>query len=434
MLASCSGSFLAICERALSGAKGSARKAFALLIVFSSLILPVSAVYTGSVDGEIWMDSDIFGIRTSSSSSSTIYGFEGLPRFFELDYDTYRFSWSSIPAYTGVYSTVTAPDKQLAVFLSFPAEDAPYDVSFEQFLAKPLFRATFADSVFQVLDFTWTGIYEMIVDGEVVKEWDLSDEPIPTIRNWSGTVSENIEFRLTTTDGSLNVVDVDAPSFLAQLFGVSTTGFLVNNQAGYIQDISVSLKNIDSTVTNIDSTVTNIDTTVTNIENGVAELNGTVTDMSEQLQSPDSNIWQAGATTIKESVKELFVPPEEELEEMQMQLNLTLAEKAQPLYEAGEIGTEFVDLVVGVFTEAGAMGRTFEFPGISLPINGEIYELIPAQNVSINNEFIVTLQAFFGLLVGCLCFLSLIHLFEDAFFCIVSGVSFWGFIRGRHDR
>lgn len=449
MSASASGSCSAICVSLLSAVRCYGRKAIALLAVFFlAFSVPVSAVVISPVNGVISLEPDTFGIRKNSLTQNTDYGFSGVPASFELTEDTYRFSWQKLTAFTGFYSTVTESGKELTFIINVGNGDGTVDVSFDSLLAKPLFRCLFADDSSQLVDFTFTGYFEFGYDGNPVIQKELTDEIMPTIRDWSGSVSRYIYITVETTMDSINVYDIDDATSIYQYLAISTNNFMLDNTPAQLDEITVSIKNIEEdidsikgTVENIqgdlsdlNDTVTSIDSTVKNIDNGVAKIDGTLTDMSEQLQTPDSSIWQSGATVIKDSVKELFVPPQDELEALETELQLVLADRVQPLIEAGQFSTELVSTLVGVFNGAGSHYRAVHFPGISIPMNGNVYEIIPAQDVNINSEFILGLQSVLGVIVGIICFFSIVHVFEDAFFCIISGVSFWGFIRGRHDR
>lgn len=419
-----------------------------MLILFSFVFsLPVSAAKLDPISGVISLEPETLGLRRNSLTENTIYGFQSAPASFELSDDTYRFTWQSVTAYTGFYSTVSESGKELSFIFNFGDGVGDVLVSWDTLHAKPLFRAVFADDTSQLVDFTWTGDFDMFVDGSRVYHRDLTDDPIPSILNWEGSVSRYIEVRITSLEDSINVVDIEDASIINQYIAISTNGLTVNDESVIIEDISVSVKsieqdlgdikdsvgNIESGLGDLNDTADSINSTVTNINTGVTKIDGTITDMSQQLQDPDSNIWEAGASTIKDSVTELFVPSEDDLADMQQDLNLTLASKVQPLYFAIGIGDEISAMLSNAFSQAGAHARYFDFPGIALPLNGIEYVIIPAQQVSINNDIVIFLQTVFAVIVGIICFLQFIHLLEDAYFCIISGVSFWGFIRGRHD-
>lgn len=447
--ASASGSCSAICGELLSAVRCYGRKAIALLAVFFlAFSVPVSAVVISPVSGVISLEPDTFGIRKNSLTENTDFGFSGVPASFELTDDTYRFSWQKLTAFTGFYSTVTESGKELTFIINVGNGDGTVDVSFDSLLAKPLFRCLFADDSSQLVDFTFTGYFEFGYDGNPVIQDELTDEVMPTVRNWSGAVSRYIYITVETTMDSVNVYDIDDATSIYQYLAISTNGFMLNNTPSELDEITVSIKNIEQDVDSIkgtvediqgdlsdlNDTVTSIDTTVKNIDNGVAKIDGTLTDMSEQLQTPDSNIWQSGATVIKDSVKELFVPPEEELTALKDDLELTMASKVGPLMEAVVIGDEYVREIVGIMSDPAFEDLAFPFPGISLPFNGHEFVILPPQDISIDNELVLFLQELLSIIVSGICFFSIIHIYEDAIYCLFSGVSFWGFIRSRHDK
>lgn len=419
-----------------SAVRFNGRRAFALLIALSLCFsLPVFAHKITPVSGVISLEPESFGLRTNSLTENTVWGFSSVPASFQFDSSDYVFSWNSLTAYTGFYSTVTSSDKVMSVQVVVGDGVGDCFVSFDAFIAKPYFRAVTSDDPTGFnLDFTFTGVLEMYVDGSCVYEKDLNDSIIPLIPAWEGAVSRYFELRITTTSDSVNVVDFDDASIVRQYFSVSVPGLTVNDESVAIQDISVSVKNIEQDVDQIKDSVSSIDTTVTNISEGVAKIEDTVTDMSEQLQDSDSNIWQAGATTIKNAVTELFVPPEDELKAQQEQLELKMADKLGPVMVSMEEGKRSIDAVVSMFDQSSGIYR-FHFPGIvvNLPNIGE-FVIVPEQDVVIWNEFIEVLQYAFACLIACLCYFSLLHLTEDMIYCLFSGVSYWGFVRSRHDK
>lgn len=418
----------------LSGAKRCARKAFALLIVLCLFVsVPAFAHKVTPVSGVINLEPDSFGFRGSSSATHTVWCFDDVPASFQFSDSNYVFGWNSASAYGGYYSIVTAPNIEYSVQVVVGDGVGDCFVSFDSFIAKPYFRAVTSDSLHgKLLDFRFTGVLEMYVDGILVYEKALNNSTIPLIPAWEGFVSRYFELRVVTSSLSEFVVDSSDATIIKPYFGVSVSGLTVDDGSVAIQDISVSIKNIEQDIGDIKDGVSSIENTVTNIGEGVAKIDGTVTDMSEQLQSPDSNIWQAGATTIKNAVTELFVPPQEELASMSEQAQLILMDKlGEPAYLVNE-GVAGGGRIIGAFTGGGRTDG-IEFPGITVSLpNIGVYEIIPAQTVVIENRYVSILQDAFGLIVGLLCSASVIHLVEDFFICILSGVSYWGFIRSKH--
>lgn len=420
----------------LSGAKRCARKAFALLTVLCLFVsVPAFAHKVSPVSGVINLEPDSFGFRGSSSATHTEWCFDDVPASFQFSDSNYVFGWNSATAYGGFYSIVTAPDIEYSVQVVVGDGVGDCFVSFDSFIAKPFFRAVTTDNLAgNVLDFRFTGVLEMYVDGVRVYEKTLNDSTIPLIPAWEGFVSRYFELRVVTSSLSEFVVGSSEATIIKPYFGVSVPGLTVDDGSVAIQDISVSIKNIEQDIDDIKDGVSSIDNTVTNIGEGVAKIDGTVTDMSEQLQSPDSNIWQAGATTIKNAVTVLFVPPEDELMQKKEQLELKMADKIGSAMEYTELsGNILKDLVDMLDSNLG--DYKFNFPGITvrLPNIGE-FVIVPAQEIALNNSLVSIFYDAMAILVGSMCMFSLLHLLEDMIYCLFSGVSYWGFIRSRHDR
>lgn len=419
----------------LSGAKRCARKAFALLTILCLFVsVPVFAHKVTPVSGVVNLEPDSFGFRGSSSSTHTEWCFDDVPASFQFSDSNYAFGWNSSSAYGGFYSIVTAPDIEYSVQVVVGDGVGDCFVSFDSFIAKPYFRAVTTDNLAgKLFDFRFTGVLEMYVDGVRVYEKALNDSIIPRIPPWEGFVSRYFELRVVTSSLSEFVVGSSDATIIKPYFGVSVPGLTVDDGSVAIQDISVSIKNIEQDIGDIKDGVSSIDNTVTNIGEGVAKIDGTVTDMSEQLQSPDSNIWQAGASTIKNAVTELFVPPEDELMQQKDQLELKLADKIGPALEFSSYTTAIVEQVLNTISFPDE--SPIYFPGLvfNMPNYGE-FVIIPEMTFSNDNELVGIFQGVLFVVVSILVFFSFIHLLEDFVICIFSGVSFWGFIRSRHDK
>ena len=184
----------------------------------------------------------------------------------------------------------------------------------------------------------------------------------------------------------------------------------------------------------INGELNEVNTQLTELNGTMSDIKDTVTDTSEQLQNPNSNIWQAAGEKISETVTGLFVPTEAELDAKKQELEQKLNDKLGTLAEVRVGGEQLVDTVVSGFN-GGGRSYQFEFPGISVPMNGEEYVILSPQTFSFeNNKVITVFQDALSVVIAGICFFSLIHICEDAIYCIISGVSYWGFIRSRHDR
>lgn len=414
----------------LSGAKRCARKAFALLIVFSlAFSFPVFAAELETRSAVISIPSETYGILYNSISDNVDWGYSALPASFEFTGDSYRFSWSQYTALTHYYSLFSARDKTIEFLLNVSDGSAPdVDVSFYQFYFFPSF-STISDGTSHTDYFGQTGYYKVYADDDVEPFYissQFTDSDDLFLRNITASVSRYLRIEFITTDDCVRVFDRENITRNQQLFTVVVDGLLVNNQLTQLDRIEINIQDIESDVEDIKLSVENI-------EEGVVNIEGTVTDMKEQLEDSSSPIWNAAGEKIADTIKEVFVPPEEELQTEKQELENLLNDKlgdAKVLLDQGEtLVTDIRDIIGNVDS-----GTSVHFPGISLPMNGQTYVIIPEQNVKLNNAAFLIFQDALGMGITVLCWWSILHICEDLLYCLISGVSYWGFIRSRHDQ
>lgn len=172
---------------------------------------------------------------------------------------------------------------------------------------------------------------------------------------------------------------------------------------------------------------------VVDIKDSVDEIEVTIKDTHDQLENPDSNIWQAAGSAISDAVTGLFVPEQAELEQKMDEVEQIVIEKLGDTYEIVERVEVYEDELVNSFTDSEYQ-YSFNFPGITVPLPDGLVNILPAQSVSIENDAFLVFRNLLGYGVAFLCALSAIHIGHDVVICFFSGVSYWGFIRGRHDR
>lgn len=413
---------------------------FSVCLIVSAI--PVFAAKLDPISGVISLEPETLGLRRNSLTENTIYGFQSAPASFELSDDTYRFTWQSMTAYTGFYSTVTESGKELSFIFNFGDGVGDVLVAWDSLLAKPLFKATFADDTSQLIDFTWTGDFDMFVDGSRVYHRDLTDDPIPSVYNWEGSVSRYIEIRITSLEDSVNVVDIEDASIINQYIGITTNGLTVNDESVIIEDISVSVKNIEQdlgdikdSVGNIESglgdlndTADSINTTVTNISTGVVDIKDQITDMTDQLENSDSPIWQAGAEAITGAVEGLFVPDETDLQEMYLDGVDFLKRKTGGLVVATDLDSELDNLLVEGLAAGDSSG--FEFSGITVPLGGDIGDVVLAepQEVSLPIELQQIFHPIATTISVVIFGLGTFHIVTEMLHSLLSGMSYAQFL------
>ena len=420
----------------LSGARGSARKAFALLIVLSLVFsLPVSAGVLDTFSSVINLQPETFGI-VEDPFDDTRYGFASVPATFDYAYseglNIYTWEWSKATAITYVEALITESGKTIEFIVN--VGDGTDDLTVELTHAQFDFMFLGYEGITQHnFYYGLSGYAELVSDtGEVVYTVPGGDyDTFPVFDDLTFTCSQF--FTVTYYSRGPRQISIDADMTAYDQAIYSELELLVEGEAVSLDSISIQIENLNNTVTDIGNDVGSIKTTVENIQDGVVEINGTVTDMKEQLEEPDSPIWSAAGEKIADTVTGLFVPTKEELDAEKQELENILNDKlgdAKVLLDMGETFIEDVRNVIGDIEDSGHV----HFPGIIFPMNGEEYVIVPEQDVKISNSAFRIFQDALGLGINVLCWWSIIHICEDVIYCIISGVSYWGFIRSRHDK
>lgn len=135
------------------------------------------------------------------------------------------------------------------------------------------------------------------------------------------------------------------------------------------------------------------------------------------------------ATALIEGIKSLFIPSEEDLNGLKDKYETLLSERLGFVWQAGEMVIGFGQSVLSAFETATAF--QFEFPGISfeLPELGQV-TLIEPQVVSVDNAFMDVMQPVLGTIVSFICVLAFINTAERMVVAVVSGVSYFHFLKG----
>lgn len=416
----------------LSGAKRCARKAFALLIVLSLVFsLPVSAASINPIC-VLNLQPQTFGIAENSLSDPR-WAYSTIPASFSYDFDTsvnfYSWQWAQATALTDPVGYITSGNKQIEAIITVGNGEENLRVDLNNFKLDFYF---ISDSRVYYY-FGLNGYVEVVSDtGEVVYTSDTdSYDDFPVLDNLSFNCSQ--WFSVTYYSLEDYSYSIDRRISTLDLFAQSVLSLSVENVPVSLDSISIQISDLKDSVDNIGSSVGDIKTTVENVQEGVVEINGTVTDMKEQLEDSSSPIWSAAGEKFADTIKEVFVPPEEELQAEKQELENLLNDKlgdAKVLLDQGEtLVTDIRDIIGNVDS-----GTSVHFPGISLPMNGQTYVIIPEQNVKLNNAAFLIFQDALGMGITVLCWWSILHICEDLLYCLISGVSYWGFIRSRHDQ
>ena len=270
----------------LSGARGSARKAFALLIVLSFVFsLPVSAAVLDQFSCVVNLEPQTFAIiEDGLSFDDPRYGFSSVPATFDYTYseglNIYTWEWSKATAVTYIEELQTDPNKVIEFIVNVGDDEGELTVELDHAQFDFMFLG-YEGITQHNFYFGLNGYAELVSDtGEVVYAFpsDMYDT-FPVFDNLTFTCSQYFSVVYHSTGFHSVGVGGDMTAYDQAIY--SELELLVEGEAVSLDSISIQIENLNNTVTDIGNDVGSIKTTVENIQEGVVEINGTVTDMKE---------------------------------------------------------------------------------------------------------------------------------------------------------
>ena len=173
----------------------------------------------------------------------------------------------------------------------------------------------------------------------------------------------------------------------------------------------------------INGKLTEIQTSTVTIQRDVGEIkNG--------LQDSNSSIWGA----FKDSVSGLFVPSAGELESVKNGFDQLAQDKLGGAYQTVELVDNGVQSVVNKFKNPGS-NPGVEFPGISVPLGGDVgtVTLAASQTVTIPEKITNVLYPVSGVIIPIVCVIWTIRQCTDMVECFMSGMSYAEFLHRNSD-
>ena len=166
-----------------------------------------------------------------------------------------------------------------------------------------------------------------------------------------------------------------------------------------------------------------IQTSTTQIQNDVSEIKG-------GLQDSTSSIWGA----FKDSVSGLFVPSSGELEGVKNGFDQLAQDKLGGAYQTIDLVNNGVQSVVDKFKNPGTSPGV-EFPGISVPLGGDVgtVTLAASQTVTIPEQITSVLYPVAGVIIPIVCVIWTIRQCTDMVECFMSGMSYAEFLHRNSD-
>lgn len=384
------------------------RSALCCLLCLTVCAVPALAVKLDTIGGVVISQQNTFAItyQTYSGTTSTVYPFNSAPASFEFADGTYVYRWESNLPYDYAFDRVSKGGKVFEVQINVADRTGnPVDVSFDSFSALPLATSD-AGSAWKM-----NGKCEFLVDNEVQWSTTVSNDFMPAAPAWAGPVEGYFTIRYTFTSDCKN--GTFYAGYEPQLL-VSIPNLTVENQVTVLDEILISVKNIEGDITSIKSSVTNI-------EQGVVDLNSTVTDMSTQLQDSNSGIWQS----FKDSVSSVLVPSSGELESVKDGFDQLAQDKLGGAYQSFDTVINGVQTVNDKFKNPGSSPGV-EFPGISVPLGGDVgtVTLAASQTVTLPEKITGVLYPVAGVIIPIVCAIWTIRQCLEMLEYFMSGMSY----------
>lgn len=145
-----------------------------------------------------------------------------------------------------------------------------------------------------------------------------------------------------------------------------------------------------------------------------------------------TNVWEGITnlpTLILDGIKSLFVPSDEQLQALSEQYNGLFEEKLGFVYQ---LLSWLVDSFTS-FKDTLLAGQTysFTFPGIRFPYDGEMIEILPEQEVSLENGFMDVVRPVLGTIVSIVAVVGFANVCFDMVVAFISGASYFEFRKGK---
>lgn len=169
---------------------------------------------------------------------------------------------------------------------------------------------------------------------------------------------------------------------------------------------------------------------LTEIQTSTVQIQNDVSEIKDGLQDSNSSIWGA----FKDSVSGLFVPSSADLEGVKDGFDQLAQEKLGGAYQTVELVDNGVQSVVDKFKNPGSSPGV-EFPGISVPLGGDVgtVTLAASQTVTIPEQITGVLYPVAGVIIPIICVIWTIRQCTDMVECFMSGMSYAEFLHRNSD-
>ena len=207
------------------------------------------------------------------------------------------------------------------------------------------------------------------------------------------------------------------------LMAVQNHGLYSFSDPDYVHGIFDEVTVNTGILREINGTLTDIKTSTVQIQSDVSEIKG-------GLQDSNSSIWGA----FKDSVSGLFVPSSGDLESVKDGFDQLAQDKLGGAYQTVDLVSGGVQSVSDKLKNPGSSPGV-EFPGISVPLGGDVgtVALAASQTVTIPEQLTEVLYPVAGIIIPIVCTIWTVRLGLDMVNCFMSGMSYGDFLHRHTD-
>lgn len=173
-----------------------------------------------------------------------------------------------------------------------------------------------------------------------------------------------------------------------------------------------------------------INGTLIDIKSTTSVIQQDVSEIKDGLQDSNSSIWQS----FKDSVSGLFVPSSDDLEGLKDGFDHLAQDKLGGAYQTVDLVSGGVQSVNDKLKNPGSSPGV-EFPGISVPLGGDVgtVTLAASQTVTIPEKITEVLYPISGVIIPIVCTIWTVRLGLDMVNCFMSGMSYGDFLHRHTD-
>lgn len=195
--------------------------------------------------------------------------------------------------------------------------------------------------------------------------------------------------------------------------------FVEDVQRGIYEEVVVN----SGVLQEINGKLTAIQTSTTAIQQDVSEI-------KDGLQDSNSSIWGA----FKDSLSGLFVPSADDLTGVKDGFDQLAQDKLGGAYQTVDMVSGGLQSVSDKFKNPGSSPGV-EFPGISVPLGGDVgtVTLAASQTVTIPEKMTEVLYPVAGIIIPIVCTIWTVRLGLDMVNCFMSGMSYGDFLHRHTD-